>query len=50
MVTVFRTHNVSREALAAFLLFQEAAGCETATADLARLIATTLTHAGSSPA
>jgi tetratricopeptide (TPR) repeat protein len=39
MVTVFRTHNVSREALAALLLFQEAARRETATADLARDIA-----------
>ncbi|HEX3531514.1 MAG TPA: hypothetical protein VH988_31015 [Thermoanaerobaculia bacterium] len=42
MVTVFRTHNVSREALAALLLFQEAARRETATADLARDIAASL--------
>ena len=48
MVTVFRTHNVSREALAALLLFQEAATRETATADLARQIATTLTRAEAS--
>jgi len=44
MVNVFRTHNVSREALAALLLFQEAARRETATADLARDIAASLTR------
>ena len=44
MVTVFRTHNVSREALAALLLFQEAARRETATADLARDIAASVTR------
>ena len=49
MVTVFRTHNVSREALAALLLFQEAARRETATADLARQIATTLSRTEGSP-
>jgi hypothetical protein len=35
-VTIFRDHHVSREALAALLLFQEAARRETATASLAR--------------
>ena len=49
MVTVFRTHNVSREALAALLLFQEAARRETATADLARQIATTLSRTSTKP-
>jgi len=44
MVIVFRDLGVSREALAAVLLFQEAARRETATADLARDIATTLSH------
>jgi tetratricopeptide (TPR) repeat protein len=42
MVTVFRAHNVSREALAALLLFQEAARRETATAALARETAAAL--------
>jgi tetratricopeptide (TPR) repeat protein len=42
MVTVFREHNVSREALAALLLFQEAARRDTATAELAREVAATL--------
>jgi len=45
MVTVFREHNVSREALAALLVFQEAARRETATADLAREVAANLTRA-----
>jgi tetratricopeptide (TPR) repeat protein len=44
MVIVFRDLGVSREALAAVLLFQEAARRETATADLARDIATTLSR------
>jgi tetratricopeptide (TPR) repeat protein len=43
MVTVFRDHNIPREALAALLLFQEAARRETATAALARETAATLT-------
>ncbi len=45
MVAVFRAHDVSREALAAVLLFQEAARRETATAELAREVAATLTRA-----
>jgi tetratricopeptide (TPR) repeat protein len=44
MVTVFRQHDVSREALAALLLFQEAARRETATAALAREVAASLTR------
>jgi tetratricopeptide (TPR) repeat protein len=45
MVTVFRDHDVSREALAALLLFQEATRRETATATLAREVAAALTRA-----
>jgi tetratricopeptide (TPR) repeat protein len=45
MVTVFRQHDVTREALAALLLFQEAARRETATAALAREVAASLTRA-----
>ena len=45
MVAVFRAHDVAREALAALLLFQEAARQETATADLAREVAASLTRA-----
>jgi tetratricopeptide (TPR) repeat protein len=45
MVTVFRAHDVSREALAALLLFQEAARRETATTALARETAASLTRA-----
>ena len=45
MVTVFRAHNVSREALAALLLFQEAARRETATTALARRVAASLVSA-----
>jgi tetratricopeptide (TPR) repeat protein len=45
MVTVFRGHDVSREALAALLLFQEATRRETATATLAREVAAALTRA-----
>jgi tetratricopeptide (TPR) repeat protein len=45
MVTVFRAHDVPREALAALLLFKEAARQETATADLAREVAASLTRA-----
>lgn len=45
MVTVFREHNVSREALAAVLLFQEAARREAATAQLAREIAASISRA-----
>jgi tetratricopeptide (TPR) repeat protein len=44
MVTVFRHHDVSREALAALLLFQEAARRETATARLAREVAASLSR------
>jgi tetratricopeptide (TPR) repeat protein len=42
IVTVFREHDVSREALAAVLLFQEAARREAATAALAREVAASL--------
>ncbi len=45
MVTVFRDHDVAREALAALLLFQEAARRKSATADLAREVAASLTRA-----
>lgn len=45
MVAVFRAHDVSREALAAVLLFQEAARRETATAELAREVAASITRA-----
>ena len=44
MVAVFRDHDVAREALAALLLFQEAARQETATAALAREVAASLTR------
>lgn len=42
MVAVFREHNVSREALAALLLFQEAARRERATGELVREVADSL--------
>ena len=45
MVSVFHEHDVSREALAALLLFQEAARRETATAELAREVAASLSRA-----
>src|SRR6185436_5772703 len=45
MVTVFRNHDVPREAFAALLLFQEAALREAATAELAREVAASLTRA-----
>jgi len=45
MVTVFRTLDVPREALAALLLFQESARQETATVDLAREVAASLKKA-----
>ena len=45
MVTVFRDLDVSREPMAALLLFQEAARRETATAELAREVAASLTRA-----
>jgi hypothetical protein len=45
MVAVFRAHNVSREALAAVLLFQEAAHREAATAELAREVAALISRA-----
>ncbi len=45
MVAVFRDHNIPREALAAVLLFQEAAHREAVTAELAREVAATLTRA-----
>jgi len=49
MVTVFRHHDIAREALAALLLFQEAARRETATATLARETATALAHSRKTP-
>jgi tetratricopeptide (TPR) repeat protein len=49
MVTVFRDQEVAREPMAALLLFQQAARQETATADLARQVATTLTQAREQP-
>jgi tetratricopeptide (TPR) repeat protein len=45
MVAVFRAHNVSREALAAVFLFQEAAHREAATAELAREVAASISRA-----
>lgn len=42
MVTVFRSHDVSREELAALLLFQEAARRGAATAELARQVAASM--------
>src|SRR5215210_7915953 len=42
MVAVFRAHDVSREALAAVLLFQEAAHREAVTAELAREVAASI--------
>jgi len=45
LVIVFRVLEVAREPLAALLLFQEAARQETATADLAREVAASLTRA-----
>jgi tetratricopeptide (TPR) repeat protein len=45
MVTVFRDRDVAREAMAALLLFQEAARRETATSDLAREVAASLDRA-----
>jgi tetratricopeptide (TPR) repeat protein len=45
MVAVFHAHNVPREALAAVLLFQEAAHREAATAELAREVAESLIRA-----
>ena len=50
MVAVFRDHNVPREALAAVLLFQEAAHREAATAELAREVAASITRARRSAA
>jgi tetratricopeptide (TPR) repeat protein len=45
MVSVFRDLEVSREPMAALLLFQEAARRETATAELAREVAASLSRA-----
>jgi tetratricopeptide (TPR) repeat protein len=45
MVTVFRDLEVAREPMAALLLFQEAARQETATAELTREVAASLTRA-----
>lgn len=45
MVAVFRDHNVPREALAAVLLFQEAAHREATTAELAREVAASICRA-----
>jgi tetratricopeptide (TPR) repeat protein len=42
MVAVFREHDVSREALAALIVFQEAARRESATSGLAREVAASL--------
>lgn len=44
MVAVFRAHDVPREALAAVLLFQEAAHREAATAELAREVAASISR------
>jgi hypothetical protein len=49
MVTVFREHNVSREALAALLLFQEAARRAAATAEMAREVATSHLRSANEP-
>ncbi len=49
MVAVFRAHNVPREALAAVLLFQEAAHREAATAELAREVAALISQAARHP-
>ncbi|HEX6863276.1 MAG TPA: hypothetical protein VF414_10700, partial [Thermoanaerobaculia bacterium] len=49
MVAVFRAHNVPREALAAVLLFQEAAHREAATAELAREVAASINRARRRP-
>jgi hypothetical protein len=49
MVAVFRAHDVPREALAAVLLFQEAAHREAATAELAREVAASLARRGEMP-
>jgi tetratricopeptide (TPR) repeat protein len=49
MVTVFREHNVSREALAALLLFQEAARRAAATAEMAREVAASLLRSANEP-
>ncbi len=49
MVAVFRHHDITREALAALLLFQEAARRETATAALARETATALARSRKTP-
>jgi tetratricopeptide (TPR) repeat protein len=45
MVTIFQAHDVPRESLAALLLFQQAARQDTATTDLARDVAASLTKA-----
>lgn len=45
MVAVFRDHNVPREALAAVLLFQEAAHREAGIAELAREVAASISLA-----
>jgi tetratricopeptide (TPR) repeat protein len=45
MVAVFRAHDVPREALAAVLLFQEAAHREAATSELAREVAASISRA-----
>jgi hypothetical protein len=45
MVTVFRNLDVAREPMAAVLLFQEAARRETATAELAREVAASISRA-----
>jgi septal ring factor EnvC (AmiA/AmiB activator) len=49
MVTVFRNLEVAREPMAAVLLFREAAHRETATAELAREVATALSDVRRGP-
>jgi len=49
MVSAFETQEVHREALAALLLFQEAAGREEVTAGLVRELITYLASARSNP-
>ena len=49
MVAAFETQEVHREALAEFLLFQEAAGREEVTAGLVRELAAYLASARSNP-
>lgn len=50
IVEIFRTRDIHREALAALTVFQNAAMLETATAELAREVAASLTRARNFPA